>query len=444
MPRTAKPLTLARVRAAKPRSSRYEITDGGRHGLELRVHPTGRKSWMFRYTGAAGERRRLVLGDFPDVDLKAARGLAAEAAQQVSAGGDPAVRKAAMRHTVDEMLGHYEAHHVPSQRDGKTTRGYIAKHLRRWDDERWAAYRAASPTPAELRAAKALDRTRARIGNLRIAAAQPEDFRPLIEAAPRGAQRKLLGILRVAFSYAERNGWRSPGTNPISLKTKKNPAGFFRPPPEEKHDRVLTIEEFNLLISDLDAASARRPRTRGYLAPHIVLAIRLVAETGARASEILNARWDDFDPSTRALRVVSHKTSHLHGAAPKSIVLSDAALDALVEAEGFGHGFICETSTGRPLTVDNLSRAWNRLADRLGFNTPGMTRRERATLHSLRHTVTHHALEAGVAPELVQQNLGHASLATTRRWYSNASAIERRQAAANAASNALRGSGGTD
>lgn len=437
MPRTADPITKSRIDRALPKKNAYELTDGACHGLELRIRPSGTKTWQYRYVApTTGERRRIVLGHFPKLSIKGARAKAAEHHEQIAAGADPAVGIAAQRRTVGELLDHYEQHHLPKQRDPGTTLAYINKHLRPWSEERWGQFEEAA-SDEDLKAAKRLDRRRKRVLALKVSDAQPEDFTAIINAASRGARRKLLGILKIAFSYGERLGWRAPGTNPITLQTRKNPAGFFRLPREEKHDRVLTQDEVRRVMDELDAALRRKPKTRGHLAPHYVLALQLIAETGARASEILNARWDDIDANGQVLRVEEHKTAHLGFAGPKTIMLSDRAMDFLAEGPNPA-GFICACETGKPLTVDNLSRAWNKLADRLGLNKPGMTRRERATLHTLRHTMVHHALEAGIPEDLVQQNAGHASIETTRAWYKNASALERRRAAANAASAAIR------
>lgn len=437
MPRTAEPITKSKIDRALPRKSPYDLTDGAFHGLELRIRPSGRKTWQYRYVApATGERRRIVLGHFPKLSIKAARAKAAEHHEQIAAGADPAVGIAAQRRTVGELLDDYEQHHLPKQRDPGTTLAYVNKHLRPWSDQRWQRFRE-DASAEEVKAATSLDRRRRRVLAMKVSDAQPEDFTAIINAASRGAKRKLLGILKIAFSYGERLGWRPPGTNPITLQTRKNPAGFFRMPREEKHDRVLSQDEVRRVMDELETAPSRKPRTRGYLAPHYVVALQLIVETGARASEVLNARWEDIDVENQVLRVEEHKTAHLGFAGPKTIMLSDRAMEFLAEGPN-PFGLICACSTGKPLTVDNLSRAWNRLADRLGLNRPGMTRRERATLHTLRHTMVHHALEAGIPEDLVQQNAGHASIETTRAWYKNASALERRRAAANAASVAIR------
>jgi len=438
MPRKAKPLTKRRIENARPRAQQYELGDG--RGLALRVEVRGAKVWQLRYAAPDGSRRRAKLGEWPTMSIVAARGKAAELRGEVDAGADPVAGRKAERRTVGELLDHYGRVHLVKQKDAKTTAGYIAKHLRPWNDERWARWAPGQEGPqgraAARRQERDLDRMRRQACATPVSTAEAADFRPLVEAASRGAQRKLVGILRLAFSYAEALGWRTPGTNPITVSSRKNPVGAFVLPKEQKHDRVLTNTEVLGVLEELEAAGERKPQTRGYLAPHVVLALRIVLETGARASEVLNAHHDRLNLANGTLTVVDHKTAHLHGAAPKVIMLSDTALDWILE--GPTEGYLCATATGKPLTVDNLSRAWNNLANRLGLNATGMGRSERATLHSLRHTVVDRALEAGESIEMVAANAGHASQDTTRQWYRNAPELARRRAAANRASLALR------
>lgn len=71
-----------RSRALKP--GRH--SDGG--GLYLNVKPAGSKSWLFMWV-AAGKRREMGLGAYPEVGLAKARKLAAEHREAIAAGRDP-------------------------------------------------------------------------------------------------------------------------------------------------------------------------------------------------------------------------------------------------------------------------------------------------------------------------------------------------------------------
>lgn len=66
----SKNLSTKKIAALRPRDKRYTVTDG--HGLTLRVHPTGVKSWCLRisYGGVVSD---LSLGRWPEVSLMQAR-----------------------------------------------------------------------------------------------------------------------------------------------------------------------------------------------------------------------------------------------------------------------------------------------------------------------------------------------------------------------------------
>ena len=57
-------LTVTRIEGLAPEAARYELTDHAVAGLQLRVEPTGGKSWILRYYWRS-KRVRLSLGTFP-------------------------------------------------------------------------------------------------------------------------------------------------------------------------------------------------------------------------------------------------------------------------------------------------------------------------------------------------------------------------------------------
>jgi len=64
------PLTDTAARNARPREKAYRLTD--EKGMYLEVHPSGSKYWRLKYR-FAGREKRLALGVYPDVSLKAVR-----------------------------------------------------------------------------------------------------------------------------------------------------------------------------------------------------------------------------------------------------------------------------------------------------------------------------------------------------------------------------------
>ena len=64
------PLTDAKVRAAKPKSKTYRLSD--ERGMYLEVTPKGGKYWRFKYR-VLGREKRLAIGVYPTVSLSEAR-----------------------------------------------------------------------------------------------------------------------------------------------------------------------------------------------------------------------------------------------------------------------------------------------------------------------------------------------------------------------------------
>jgi integrase len=87
-------LTDTEVRNAKPGAKPLKLFDGG--GLYLEVAPSGGKWWRWKYR-FAGKEKRLSLGVYPDVTLKAARERLAESRKLLADGIDPSENRKALK-----------------------------------------------------------------------------------------------------------------------------------------------------------------------------------------------------------------------------------------------------------------------------------------------------------------------------------------------------------
>jgi len=92
MPRPVTKLTDKRVKAAKPQEKEQTLSDGG--GLQLRVLPSGTKSWQFKYKNpVTGKYNKMPLGIYPDKSLSDARDDAADKRKLLANGIDPKTHK---------------------------------------------------------------------------------------------------------------------------------------------------------------------------------------------------------------------------------------------------------------------------------------------------------------------------------------------------------------
>jgi len=148
---------------------------------------------------------------------------------------------------------------------------------------------------------------------------------------------------------------------------------------------------------------------------------RAIVETayaaGLRISELASATLADLDLARGELRVAGKGGKERIGllGRPAREALADylregrPALIAAAAKDGGTHdaGTIFLNSRGRPLGVRGLRYRLDRL-----FSAAGVA--EGSSPHTLRHSFASHLLEGGADLRVVQELLGHASLATTQ------------------------------
>lgn len=169
--------------------------------------------------------------------------------------------------------------------------------------------------------------------------------------------------------------------------------------------------------------------------------IYVAIQTGLRAGELLGLRWGDVDWENSQLHLQRARNSFERSgfAEPKahsrrSVAISAGTIDALrehrvVQAERRlslgelwqGTDLIFPRTAGVAETVNNLSKRWGALRDRISLD--GLR------FHDLRHTSATLALKAGVHPKVVQERLGHSNIGITLDTYSHVLPNMQREAA---------------
>lgn len=164
-----------------------------------------------------------------------------------------------------------------------------------------------------------------------------------------------------------------------------------RPPKPDSKVEAFSPGQISALI---DAANA----------PHVRLAIVLLATTAGRVGAILDLTWDrvDFDRGVINLRVESSVTRKGRAAVPMNN-MARAALSAAHEMRLSEH--VIEYG-GEP--VKSIRTGYNAACERAGLPTG---------VHKLRHSAAVIMLSNGVPMEMVSQMLGHSNIATTRKVY---------------------------
>jgi integrase len=87
-----RPLTNTEVKQAKPKEKIYKLGDGD--GLQLRVKPSGSKTWLFDYVKPHSKKRSSIgLGSYPAISIADARKRRDSARELVAKGVDPKEHK---------------------------------------------------------------------------------------------------------------------------------------------------------------------------------------------------------------------------------------------------------------------------------------------------------------------------------------------------------------
>ena len=350
-------LTPRLARQSKPQAKDTFLFDKSLPGFGLRIHPSGRKVWIVQ-ARIEGRSRSIVIARHGEMELAEARRRARDMLTRIRAGDNPAddiqreKTTPAFREFADEYLRRCEPHWKPSGR--KTVRIYLNARI----------------LPAFGR--MPLDR----IGR--------EDVAAWFDAASRdkpGAANRAFEILRAMMFRAEEWGLRGRGANPC-LGIAKNPRNHVA--------RFLDVDELARLGRALDT---REPEW-----PEAVAAIRLLALTGCRRSEVLNLRWRDIGADAINLR--DSKTG------PRAVPLGEAARAHIATLPGARDpDTFLFPSYAHGKGYYPFRECWRTVCEDARFGN--------LRLHDLRHTAASQAVMSGENLPLVGKLLGHKQHRTT-------------------------------
>jgi integrase len=213
--------------------------------------------------------------------------------------------------------------------------------------------------------------------------------------------KNIHGVLHRALEQAVR--WQL-------LKT--NPAGAVNPPRVRRPDiQVASPQELAQLQEAVRGTEWHLP-------------ILIALSTGMRRGEICALQWQDFDPTAHLLlvrRALSRiRDTQIQVKDPKSgrarVVTINPSLVAALEQHRAHSPYtapadwICARADGTALNPSTLTKAFTKIATRLGLSI---------TFHSLRHSQATTLIAAGVPVKVVSERLGHASVGITQDIYTH-------------------------
>lgn len=285
-------LTDTACKAAKPRKTPYKLADG--FGMYLEVMPHGSKLWRLKFR-THGKESRLSLGNYPETTLSEARDKRAEARKLLAAGISPALNRQQGKQTAAlDAQNTFEA----------VAREWHDTHRTRWSD----GY-----------ADSLMHRLEADIfppmGKLPVkAVTAPQLLAVLKGVQKRGAiemAHRLMQTCSQVFRYAI-------ATSRAERDTAADLKGALKPK-VQGHYAALEATDIPAFLQALDSNDARLYAPTRH-------AIRLMMLTFVRTSELIQAKWDEFDFKAKQWNIPAERMKMRR---PHVVPLSAQAIEVL-------------------------------------------------------------------------------------------------------------------
>lgn len=357
------PLSDTAVRSAKSRDRAYKLTD--ERGLHLHVTVQGSKLWRWAYR-FDGKQKLMALGQYPDASLAQAREGREAARKLLASGTDPMAQRKA-----DKVARRLAVEHS------------FAAIARVWW-ESWKFARSASHVDYVWRRLEA-DVIPA-IGARPIAEIEAPELVAMMKAIERrGAldiAKRALQTTSQIFRYAVAHGMST-----------RNPAADIRP-----SDVLATRKKENYARIDAKELPALLRKIEMYQgAPTTRAAIKLMAMTFVRTSELIGARWEEFDLAHRRWDIPAER---MKMKTPHIVPLSTQAVNLLRSLHTLtGHSallFPGERDHEKPMSNNTILGA----LDRMGY-------KGRMTGHGFRGIASTLLHEQGWPHEHIELQLAH-------------------------------------
>lgn len=339
-------------------------------GLYLSISKAGSRSWVFRYV-YAGRQKEMGLGSLDKVSLAVARGKAEEVRHQLGEGKDPLGEKqkaeearrldAARRITFEEAARQYIDSHRPGWKN--------AKHATQWEN---TLRDYALPVFGKI-AVQDVDTA------LVMKALEP------IWTAKNETASRVRGRIESVLDWATTRGYRQ-GENPARWRGHLE---NLLPAPSKvqkvEHHAALPFKDIGAFVAELRGMQSTSAR-----------ALEFLILTASRTSEVIGARWEEFDQDFQVWTVPA---ARMKAKKEHRVPLSVRAREIILSLRQSSRGdFVFEgDKEGKPLS----NMALLMLLRRMG--------RSDLTAHGFRSTFRDWASERTNYPrEVAEMALAHA------------------------------------
>ncbi len=281
-------LTDTGVRKAKAKDTAYRLSDGG--GLYLWITHAGGKLWRWKYRHECKEKL-MSFGKYPDVPLSLARERHAEARKLLASGVDPMAQRKAEKSAAENSFQSVSLRWLEHWRHGKSPRH--ADYVKRRMEADILPSLGARPI-AEIEAPELVAMTKA-----------------IEKRGARDIAKRALETAGQVFRYAIAHGY-----------TKRNPASEIHP-----SDILQSTRKANYARIDAKELPGLLRSIEVYPGTHITrLALKLMAFTFVRTSELIGARWEEFDIEAARWNIPAER---MKMRTPHIVPLARQALDVL-------------------------------------------------------------------------------------------------------------------
>jgi len=376
------PLTDTEVRKSKPAEKAYRLSDGG--SLYLWVTPAGGKLWRWAYNHD-GKEKLMSLGKYPDVPLALARERHTEARRLLAMGTDPMAQRKADK----------TAAKCASENSFQTIAGL-------WFDH-WRVDKSNQHVDATRRRMAA--NIFPLLGARPITEIEAPELVVMVKAIEeRGAAdlaKRALENTGQIFRYAIAHGY-----------AKRNPASEIRPA-----DVLRPTHKTNLARIDAKELPDLLRAIEVYRGTHVTrLGLKLMALTFVRTSELIGAKWAEFDMDAARWNIPAERmkmrTPHIVPLAEQTIEVLEMLRTLTGESEWLFPG---DRSAAKPMSNNTILMALKRM----GY-------KGRMTGHGFRGLASTVLHEKGYGHEHIELQLAHAPRNAVSAAYNHALYLEPR------------------
>jgi len=321
-------LTDTAVRKAKPSIKSFKLADG--KGLHLLVQTNGTKLWQVRYY-ISGKEKTASLGQYPDVTLGEARDKRDKLRKTLAQGDDPVAVKRAQKearakaeaNTFKVVAMQWYAHWSPARNQRHA--GYVLRRLE------------ADVFPV--------------IGGMPLIDIEPKHLVTVMKAIQ---ERGALDIAKRAYETCSQI-FRYAVAHGIA---QRNPASDIKPGdvlPERVKENYARVD-----ARDLPQLLRKIESYQGTAITR--LSMKLMALTFVRTSELIGARWEEFDLEARRWDIPTHR---MKMRTPHVVPLSTQAIQVLLALKEItGHRDILfpgERDHSKPMSNNTILGALKRM-----------------------------------------------------------------------------------